>query len=135
MAANQKSEGGEFIAARKGTIIQDLSRPEYGVVREQDVYVSMRDGTRIALSISRPDAPGEFPALYAASPYCYEFDDVPAVALFAWRETGPVDWYVARGYVYVHADVRGSGRSEGLFRYMAADEQEDNCEVIEWIAR
>jgi hypothetical protein len=118
-----------------GAGARGLSRPRYKVRHEQDVTVAMRDGTRVALSVWHPEAAGRFPALYAASPYCYEFDDVPAVPLFAWRETGPIAWYVARGYAYVHADVRGSGRSEGLFRYMADDEQMDNVEVIAWIAR
>ena len=52
-------------------------------------------------------------------------DSVPAYPLFLWRETGPVEWYVAQGYAYVHADVRGSGRSEGEFGFMDAAEQQD----------
>ncbi len=75
------------------------------------------------------------PALFAASPYQHEFDTVPAFPLFLWRETGPIEWYVAQGYAYVHADVRGSGRSEGEFGFMDATEQEDYVELIAWIAR
>ena len=100
----------------------------------RDVYVPMRDGTRIALKVYRPDARGRFPALFAASPYQYETDDIPALPLFLWRETGPVEWYVQQGYAYVRMDVRGSGKSEGAFGYMDRTEQEDCCGVIEWIA-
>ena len=115
--------------------VEAVSRSQYEMRVESDVYVTMPDGTRIACCIWRPDAEGEFPSLYAASPYQWEYDDVPAYTLFPWRETGPIEWYVKRGYVYVHADVRGSGRSEGEFKFLSKEEQADNCEMIEWVAR
>ena len=62
-------------------------------------------------------------------------DEVPAYPLFLWRETGPVEWYVGQGYAYVHADVRGSGRSEGEFSFMGRDEQQDYVELIAWIVQ
>jgi len=102
---------------------------------EKDVYVTMRDGVRIALRIYRPAGDGEFPALFVASPYQYCTDDLPSLPLFLWRETGPVAWYVAHGYAYVRMDVRGAGNSEGVYGYLDRDEQEDCIEVIEWIAR
>ena len=102
---------------------------------EKGITVRMRDGIRISLCVYRPDAPGRFPALFAASPYQYEMDDVPAYPLFLWRETGPVEWYVGHGYAYVHADVRGSGRSEGEFEFMGLNEQRDYVELIDWIVQ
>jgi putative CocE/NonD family hydrolase len=99
------------------------------------ITVAMRDGVRISLCVYRPDAPGRYPALFAASPYQYEMDEVPAFPLFLWRETGPVEWYVGQGYAYVHADVRGSGRSEGEFEFMGLAEQKDYVELIAWIVR
>ena len=59
---------------------------------EKGVTVTMRDGVKISLCVYRPDAPGQFPTLFAASPYQYEMDEVPAYPLFLWRETGPVEW-------------------------------------------
>jgi predicted acyl esterase len=102
---------------------------------DRDVKVTMRDGVRISLCVYRPQAEGRVPALFAASPYQHEFDSVPAFPLFLWRETGPIEWYVAQGYAYVHADVRGSGRSEGEFGFMDATEQEDYVELIAWNAQ
>jgi predicted acyl esterase len=102
---------------------------------EKGITVRMRDGVRISLCIYRPDAAGRFPALFAASPYQYEMDDVPAYPLFLWRETGPIEWYVDQGYAYVHADVRGSGQSEGNFEFMGPNEQQDYVELIAWISR
>lgn len=103
---------------------------------DSDVYATMRDGTRIALRIYRPDAPGAYPALFAASPYMYATDDLPHSTLFLTREVGPVPWYVqTHGYAYVHADVRGSGKSEGVYNFLDKAEQQDTYEIIEWIAR
>ena len=108
---------------------------QHAMTVEKDVKVVMRDGVKISLVVYRPAGAGRVPALFAASPYQYEYDDVPAFPLFLWRETGPVEWYVSQGYAYVHADVRGSGRSEGDFGFMDATEQQDYVELIAWIAR
>jgi uncharacterized protein len=109
--------------------------PTHKMKVEQGVTVTMRDGVRISLCVYRPDAAGRFPALFAASPYQYEMDDVPAYPLFLWRETGPIEWYIEQGYVYIHADVRGAGRSEGEFEFMGPNEQQDYVELIAWIIR
>src|SRR5262245_38783886 len=113
-----------------------VGRPaQYKMKVEKPITVTMRDGVRISLCVYRPDAPGKFPALFAASPYQYEMDEVPAYPLFLWRETGPVEWYVGQGYAYVHADVRGAGQSEGEFSFMGRVEQEDYVELIVWIVK
>ena len=108
---------------------------KYKMKVEKGITVTMRDDVRISLCVYRPDAEGKFPALFAASPYQYEMDEVPAYPLFLWRETGPVEWYVGQGYAYVHADVRGSGRSEGEFCFMGKTEQDDYVELIAWIVQ
>jgi uncharacterized protein len=113
----------------------DARAPQYKMKVEKGITITMRDGVRISLCVYRPDAAGRFPTLFAASPYQYEMDDVPAYPLFLWRETGPVEWYVGQGYSYVHADVRGSGRSEGEFSFMGRAEQEDYVELIAWIVK
>ncbi|MGH8637222.1 MAG: CocE/NonD family hydrolase, partial [Burkholderiales bacterium] len=102
-------------------------------MKTEEHKVTMRDGVRIALCVYRPDGSERAPALFAASPYQYEFDTVPAFPLFLWRETGPIEWYIDQGYAYVHADVRGAGRSEGEFGFMDATEQRDYVELIAWI--
>jgi putative CocE/NonD family hydrolase len=102
---------------------------------EQDIKVTMRDGVRLSLCVYRPSGDAPVPALFAASPYQHEFDTVPAFPLFLWRETGPVEWYVGQGYAYVHADVRGSGRSQGEFGFMDRTEQQDYVELVAWITQ
>ena len=107
----------------------------YSVVVEKDVFVRMRDGIDIAVDIYRPDAPGTFPTLYAVSPYQKDLAYLPAIPTFRFRETGDIRWWVEQGYVYVNADVRGSGKStEGQWRLMSQSEQEDLYDTIEWIA-
>lgn len=106
------------------------------MIVESDVKVSMRDGVRISIRIYRPEASGRYPVLLAASPYMYETDDLPHSSMFLWREVGPIEWYVRdQGYAYVHADVRGSGRSEGKYAMLDRVEQQDLYELIEWVAR
>lgn len=102
---------------------------------ERDIFVTMRDGVRIAVCVYRPAEEGRFPALFAASPYQYRYDFTPAYPIFPQRETGPIEWYVSQGYAYVHADVRGSGQSEGEFRYHDQAEVLDYYDLIEWVAR
>ncbi len=38
-----------------------LSKPQYKVIVERDVWMTMRDGTQISANIYRPDAPGTIP--------------------------------------------------------------------------
>ena len=101
---------------------------------ELGVSVLMSDGVEVSVRIYRPDGPGPFPTLFAASPYRYDNDDVPPTMVFFWHEVGPIHWYVGRGYAYVHLDVRGSGRSGGEFGFFNRRERRDLYEVIEWIA-
>lgn len=106
---------------------------QYEVI-DECVRIPMRDGVEISLRIYRPNAAGKFPCLFASSPYQHHFNDVPAFPIFLWRETGPIEWYVGKGYAYAHADVRGTGQSEGEYGFLDIHEQLDNCELIGWLA-
>jgi uncharacterized protein len=105
------------------------------VIEEKDVRVRVRDGVHVGVRIYRPEGEGPFPALFAVSPYRYDNNALPAYPVFLWRETGPIEWYVEHGYAYVHADVRGTGISEGEFKFLDRSEQHDLYDVIEWIAQ
>jgi predicted acyl esterase len=105
------------------------------LIDDKDILVTVRDGTKIALRIYRPDGDGVYPALFAPAPYRYDNDALPAYPMFLWRETGPIAWYVEHGYAYVRMDVRGTGFSEGTYGLLGRDEQNDLYDVIEWIAQ
>lgn len=103
-----------------------------GTIVETDVMVTMRDGVRIACDVYRPKTPGQYPVLFAASPYIKDSVDLPSSSMYRYRETGDIGKWVGRGYAYVHADVRGSGKSEGTYDVWGPKEQSDYCEMIEW---
>jgi predicted acyl esterase len=103
------------------------------MIEEQDVLIPVRDGLRMGAHIYKPEGAGPFPTLFATSPYRYDNNTLPAQPMFLWRETGPIEWYVEQGYAYVHADVRGTGRSDGEFEFLGKREQTDLYDIIEWI--
>ena len=105
------------------------------VAKPRYVEVPMTDGVKIAVAVYLPANPGRYPALLATSPYRIDNDDAPAVPAFPFRESGPIDLYLANGYAFVRMDVRGTGRSGGEYLYFDKREQRDLREVIEWISR
>ena len=94
-----------------GREYRSLSEPEYGMRRDDDVPVPMRDGVRLLADVHRPDSDGRFPALIAASPYPRQIQDLGAPMGFI--EAGASDFLVPRGYVHVIANLRGTGGSDG----------------------
>ena len=104
----------------------------------KEVTITVRDGTEIGAAIyapeSHPTGSGRFPALLAPSPYRYDNNALPAGPQFLWRETGPIDFYLKKGYALVHMDVRGSGKSGGTFEFLGPNEQNDLYDVVQWIA-
>jgi uncharacterized protein len=99
----------------------------------REVKIKVHDGVEIAVALYMPEGGGPFPVLLAPSPYRYDNNILPASPQFLWRETGPIDLYVKRGYVYAHMDVRGCGKSGGEFRLLDRNEQRDLYDVIEWL--
>lgn len=120
----------------KGFPAEKLSQPQYKMVVEKDVYITMRDGVKIAVDIFRPESAGACPALYATSAYQKDLVEFPSWPVFHFRETNDIEWFVSRGYVYVHGDLRGTGKSvQGQWRFFSQEEQNDLYDVIEWIAQ
>ena len=92
-----------------GRDYRNLSKPQHGVRRDDNVAIPMRDGARLLADVHRPDADGRYPALIAASPYPRQIQDLGAPAGFI--EAGVTAFWVPRGYVHVIANVRGTGGS------------------------
>jgi len=99
----------------------------------REVKVKARDGVEIALGLYLPEGDGRFPVLLGASPYRYDNNRLPASPQFLWRETGPIEFYAERGYVYANMDARGCGKSGGEFRLLHPDEQRDLYDVAQWL--
>jgi putative CocE/NonD family hydrolase len=97
------------------------------VLEEQNVYVPMSDGTKLAADIYRPaDArAGErYPCLFEMTPYRKEG-----------RAKEGADFFAGRGFVYMELDARGTGGSEGAYAFpFSVQEQNDGYDAIEWLA-
>ena len=117
-----------------------LSQPEYEVVFEKDVAIPVRDGTVLRADVYRPAvAAGDstkFPVLVSLSAYQKSMDRVlPHVRPFTHVERPEPDWWVARGYVLVFIDTRGTGTSPGKADIWSMQETRDYYDAIEWAAR
>jgi uncharacterized protein len=101
----------------------------YGVVTENDVPITVRDGTVLEADVKRPDRPGRYPVLVTQTPYNKgnpAFDSVLG---------GASEPLVRRGYVQVVVDVRGTGGSQGSWDSFGTAEQHDGYDVVEWAAK
>jgi uncharacterized protein len=96
------------------------------------VRVAMRDGVELNVRITRPDAPGRFPAVMEYHPYRRL-----AAALPDYRDEYPpvVPYLAERGYVVVQYDVRGTGSSAGFSTALySPEERQDGYDMVAWIA-
>lgn len=122
-------------------------RTEGSIIIEQDVAVTLRDGTRIYTDVYRPDGATRVPAIIAWSPYgkrggFWRYSvfpnnaGVPLDAVSPWAKfEGPDPAYWCRhGYAVINPDARGSWMSEGDLTYLGPLEPFDTYDVIEWTA-
>jgi uncharacterized protein len=112
------------------------------MIEERDILVAMRDGTRLAVDVYRPDAKGKYPVLYASALHNKDlqgpdvFDILAPQAAHAPLWFGPIEAgdtrrFIANGYVHVIAQPRGSGKSEGHH----GEEDSDHYDLIDWITK
>jgi len=113
--------------------------PSYGMVIERKVPIIMDDGAVIYADIGYPTDPatgkraeGEFPVLLTQTPY-----NIPGTSFSVFP---PNKFFVARGYIYVVAQVRGSGFTEGPNGSLVAQEffshrqALDGAQLVDWVA-
>ncbi|NDZ17301.1 hydrolase [Variovorax sp. WS11] len=117
--------------------------PAYDIpARPFSVYVTMRDGCRIAVDVYLPQSRDgaatveRFPAIALFTPYYRRF-----VTTDAAEENSPNcgryrDFFVPHGYAVVVVDVRGTGASFGTRDALRSPkEREDYHEIAEWIVQ
>lgn len=122
---------------------QEINSPSYKVKKEKDIMVSVRDGTRLAIDVYRPETEQEkFPALLAWGIWGKDLQEAvdwladapqPYYHSALWdgtMEAGNFNYTVPRGYVHVIAEPRGFGNSEGF----GTDPTWDIYDIVEWIA-
>ncbi|MGH6986748.1 MAG: CocE/NonD family hydrolase, partial [Caulobacteraceae bacterium] len=111
---------------------------KYGLEVDLDVPIEMSDGVVIRALVGYPTEPtsgerasGLFPVLLEQSPYHHRpTQDGIAATVFALIAR----FFVARGYIYVSSQVRGTHNSGGEFGLASEREQEDGAELVEWAA-
>ncbi len=102
--------------------------PNYTVKETDHLWITMRDGVRLAARLWRPETGKPVPALLEYIPY-RKSDMVRA------RDERNHPFFAANGYACIRVDMRGSGDSEGHMPDMYAPaELDDARQVIEWLA-
>lgn len=95
----------------------------------ESTYVTMRDGVKLALDVSRPtdNCPtGKLDTILIMTRYWRGVKGQPSNPL--------ADQFVPHGYAVVVGDVRGTGASFGVWpHHRARDETLDFGEVLDWI--
>lgn len=111
-------------------------------VSRQSLYVPVRDGTRLAVSLYRPARGGRpiatrLPVVFVFTPYRARYRDAKG----AIDETGLSDRLGLKGltdfgYVVAVADIRGKGASFGHRRgFQDRTEARDGRDLVQWLAR
>lgn len=95
---------------------------------ETDVAVPATDGTALLSDVYRPDDDERHPVLLCRTPY-----GKSGVLVSVGMMNAPILTWAARGYIVVVQDCRGTGLSEGEFRFMR-DEASDGVDAIAWCA-
>jgi putative CocE/NonD family hydrolase len=123
------------VALFNGTALAWSPEPAtYGIVEQQNVPVTMSDGTVLRANIYSPSvngaaAPGPFPVLLTQTPYGKD-----TAGGVAGGGTGEDAYLVQRGYIDVVADVRGTGDSGGQFGLFDPPQQQDGATLVRWAA-
>ncbi|MDF1552269.1 MAG: CocE/NonD family hydrolase [Deferrisomatales bacterium] len=118
---------------------------EPGIICEQDVAVSLRDGTIIYADIFRPEGQTGIPSIVSWSYFGKRpgdgFDEwqiigVPpgTVSRMAKFESPDPAFWCRQGYAVANVDPRGIGNSEGDACFFGTQDARDGYDFIEWLA-
>lgn len=109
----------------------------YGVGTARTQPVTAQDGTVLRADVYYPTDPstgaaatGPFPVLLQQTPYGKQ--NVTGVSSLA---NTTVDYFVARGYIVVIADVRGTGTSGGTWGLFDPVQATDGATLVHWAAQ
>ena len=127
------------------------SAPEYESFSKETSFVTMRDGTKVAVDVFLPkDGPkhSKFPAIFIFTPYGRSYLH-PQMAwyekiaarinkgtwgpVFDYSTKDDIKLFLSHGYAIVVADMRGSGASYGVQIPFTPALAEDGKEMVDWI--
>lgn len=99
---------------------------------DQNVFITMRDGVRLATDLYMPARTGKTPApvILLRTPYgkdrsYYKSHREPA---------SMVRYFTEHGYVVAVQDIRGRFHSEGIYM-VAASDAEDGYDTVDWLSK
>ena len=122
------------------------------MVVEKDVSIPMKAGLSLMANVYRPSGAGKYPVMVAMSAYGKDLPPqdfapqyldkarellpgfctpIASCRDLPWEAPNPEYW-VANGYVVIHVDARGAGRSPGYLDPFSPQESRDYYDAIEW---
>ncbi|HLH78285.1 MAG TPA: CocE/NonD family hydrolase [Candidatus Binataceae bacterium] len=121
------------------------------MVVERDIEITMRDGARLRANRFRPSTEGRYPTILTLGPYGKDVHlssfmpsvweglqrDAPEIfenssgKYMSFERPDPERW-VPHGYVVIHVDSRGAGKSPGKLDANSPAEYDDLYDAIEW---
>jgi len=106
-----------------------------GAVEE---WATLRDGTRLAANVYKPQGAGPWPVVISRTPYLkdgrVDKEKDPDGSKGRAALSKAAKRYTDAGYVYVLQDVRGKGHSEGFYAAFEND-IDDGYDSVEWAAK
>jgi hypothetical protein len=116
-----------------------LSPRQYGVTVDEEFEIPLADGNFLVGRMFRPDTDEPVPLIVGFHPYNNEFQFGPIRPVGfglqrGWMEAGDPTFFARRGYAHGVFNVRGTGKSTGLFQFMGPTEAADAAEAIGWLA-
>lgn len=113
--------------------------PQYEGVTTQSLYVTMRDGVKVAIDVNLPQGlltGARIPAILIMARYWRSFEtrvEQPGKAPMGPRPA-IADFLTSHGYAVITVDGRGTGASFGTWQYLFSREEiEDHGEVVTWV--
>jgi predicted acyl esterase len=114
------------------------STPEWNGFTRSAEFVTMKDGTRLAVDILLPKAytgagtaPKAFPVILRYTPYGRTFLKTGTEEIIVQER---LRFFIPHGYAIVCADMRGTGGSDGWDSRMSRGIREDGKAIVDWIA-
>ncbi len=118
---------------------------EPGIICEQDVKMTLRDGTKIYTDIFRPEGKTGIPAIVSWSYFGkrqaegsteWQLIGVPpgTVSKMAKFESVDPAYWCHQGYAVANVDPRGVGHSEGDINMFGTQDGRDGYDFVEWLA-
>jgi hypothetical protein len=103
---------------------QPPAQPPASTAPTTEIFIEMRDGTRLAANVYLPQGKGPWPVILNRTPYLKDGQ------MFG----GGAARYTNAGYVFVVQDVRGKGHSAGHYEAFVND-TEDGYDTVEALAK